>query len=481
MTSRAELNIRPPPDPETVAIADYVVDYVIESDLAFNTACYVLMDAIGCAFLALRFPDCCRLLGPVVPGTIVPLGVRVPGTRFVLDPVKGAFDIGILIRWLDYNDTWLAAEWGHPSDNLGGILATADFVSRQNLAMGKPPLTMGEVLTAMIKAHEIQGVMALENSFNRVGLDHVALVKLATAAVTARLMGGCREEIVNAVSQVWIDGQSLRTYRHAPNTGPRKSWAAGDATSRGVWLALISIGGEEGYPSALSAGKWGFYDVSYRGDRFSLPRPYGAYVMENILFKVAFPAEFHAQTAVECALILHPHVRDRLDSIRRIVITTQEPAIRIISKKGPLHNPADRDHCLQYMTAIGLIFGELNAGHYRDDVASDPRINQLREKMEVIEDPDFSRDYLDPAKRSIANAVQLFYTDGSHTEKVTVEYPLGHPRRREEALPLLVNKCRENLGESLSVGQAAAFTDLCLDRKRLEAMAVNEFMELLVV
>jgi 2-methylcitrate dehydratase len=480
MTSHAELNIRPPPDGEIAAIADYVTEYVIESDLAFNTACYVLMDAIGCAFLALRFPECIRLLGPVVPGTHVPGGARVPGTRFVLDPVKCAFDIGILVRWLDYNDTWLAAEWGHPSDNLGGILAAADFVSRRNLAKGKPPLSMGDVLTAMIKAHEIQGVMALENSFNRVGLDHVALVKLATAAVTTRLLGGGREEVVNAVSQVWIDGQSLRTYRHAPNTGPRKSWAAGDATSRGVWLALISAGGEEGYPSALSAGRWGFYDASFRSNRFILPRPYGTYVMENILFKVAFPAEFHAQTAVECAFILHPRVSEVLDSIRRIVISTQEPAIRIISKRGPLYNRADRDHCLQYMTAIGLIYGELNACHYCDDIAADPRIDTLREKMEVIEEPCFTRDYLDPAKRSIANAVQIFFADGSQTEKVAVEYPMGHPRRREEALPMLVEKCRVNLGDRLSPGGAAAFMDLCLDRKRLESTAVNAFMEMLV-
>jgi 2-methylcitrate dehydratase len=481
MTSREDLNIRPAPDREIVAIADYVADFVVESDMAYETACYVLMDAIGCAFLALGFPDCRRLLGPVVPGTIVPFGARVPGTSFILDPVKGAFDIGILVRWLDYNDTWLAAEWGHPSDNLGGILATADFISRQREALGNPPLTMGDVLSAMIKAHEIQGIMALENSFNRVGLDHVALVKLATAAVTTRMVGGGREEIVNAVSQVWVDGQSLRAYRHAPNTGPRKSWAAGDATSRGVWLALISVAGEGGYPSALTADKWGFYDVSFGGGRFSLPRPYGSYVMENILFKVAFPAEFHGQTAVECTLILHPLVRDRIDSIRRIVISTQEPAIRIISKRGPLYSVADRDHCLQYMTAVGLIYGELNSSHYRDEIASDPRIDSLREKMEVVEEPCYTRDYLDPAKRSIANAVQIFFTDGSHTDKVAVEYPIGHPLRRDEALPLLVKKCRENLGDRLSSTRAAAFIELCLDRERLESMAVNEFMDMLVV
>lgn len=481
MTTQADINIRPEPDREMTEIADYVVDYTIESEEAFETARYVLLDSIGCAILALRFPECARLLGPVVPGTVVPLGVRVPGTRLVLDPVKGAFDIGILVRWLDFNDTWLAAEWGHPSDNLGGILAVADYVSRRNLAAGTAPLTMGDVLTAMIKAHEIQGVMALENSFNRVGLDHVVLVKLATAAVASRLLGGGKEEIVNALSQVWVDGQSLRTYRHAPNTGPRKSWAAGDATSRGVRLALMAVEGEPGYPSALTAKTWGFYDVSFRGGRFTHPRPYGSYVMENVLFKVSFPAEFHAQTAVDCALRLHPEVTGRLDRISRVVIATQESAVRIISKTGPLHNPADRDHCLQYMAAIGLIYGELTAGHYGDAVAADPRIDPLREKMEVVEEPRYSRDYLDPDKRSIANSLQVFFSDGSSTEKVEVEYPIGHRRRRGEALPLLVGKCRDNLSTRLPAGPAEAVIDLCLDRQRLALMPVNEFMAMLGV
>jgi 2-methylcitrate dehydratase len=481
VSGREERNIRPAPDREMAAIADYVTDYVPGSDLAFEMARYVLMDSIGCLFLALRFTDCTRLLGPIVPGTTVPLGVRVPGTPFVLDPVKGAFDIGSMVRWLDYNDTWLAAEWGHPSDNLGGILATADYVSRRNLAVGMAPLTMGDILSSMIKAHEIQGVMALGNSFNRVGLDHVLLVKLSTAAVATRLLGGGREDIINSVSHAWVDGQSLRTYRHAPNTGPRKSWAAGDATSRGVCLALLAMSGEPGFPSALSAEKWGFYDASFRGGRFTLARPYGSYVMENILFKVSFPAEFHAQTAVECALILHPRVREKLDRVKRIVITTQEPAIRIISKSGPLYNPADRDHCLQYMTAVGLIYGRLTAEHYGDAIAADPRIDLLREKMEVEEDPSYTRDYLDPEKRSIANAVQVFFEDGDCTERVEVEYPRGHRRRRGEALPLLVSKCRENLGMRFSTEQAEAFTDLCLDGERLERMAVNEFMEMLVV
>lgn len=481
MTTQADENIRPEFDHEMVAIADYVSADVIASDEAFATAGYVLLDAIGCALLALRFPECTRLLGPLVPGTVVPHGVRVPGTSFCLDPVKGAFDIGTLIRWLDYNDTWLAAEWGHPSDNLGAILAIGDFVSRRNQAQGKAPLCMDAVLTATIKAHEIQGVMALENSFNRVGLDHVVLVKLASAAVATRLLGGGRKEIVNALSQVWVDGQSLRTYRHAPNTGARKSWAAGDATSRGVRLALLAMQGEPGYPSALSAQGWGFYDVSFQGEKFKLARPYGSYVMENVLFKVAFPAEFHAQTAVECAFQLHPQVAKRLEQIERIVIETQEPAIRIISKSGPLHNPADRDHCLQYMTAIGLIFGQLTADHYRDAVASDPRIDRLRERMEVHEEPRFSRDYLDPEKRSIANAVQVFFTDGSATQRVEVEYPLGHRRRRSEALPLLKEKARANMTNCLPAARVEALIELCLDRSRLALMPVNDFMELLVI
>lgn len=481
MTSTADVNVRPAPDREMADIADYVKDYVIESDEAYDTARYSLTDSLGCAMLALRYPACAKLLGPIVPGTVVPGGARVPGTQFELDPVTAAFDIGILIRWLDFNDTWLAAEWGHPSDNLGGILAVADYISRRRCASGKGVLTMRDVLTALVKAHEIQGVMALENSFNRVGLDHVVLVKLATAAVVTCLLGGGKEEIINAVSQVWIDGQSLRTYRHAPNTGSRKSWAAGDATSRGVQLAFMTMRGEMGYPSALSAKTWGFYDVSFKGERFRFQRPYGSYVMENVLFKISFPAEFHAQTAVECALQLHDQVKGRLDEIERIVIATQESAARIISKTGPLYNPADRDHCIQYMTAIGLIFGELTADHYEDAVAIDPRIDRLREKMEVIEDQRYSHDYLDPEKRSIANAVQVFFKDGSSTKRVEVEYPIGHRRRRHEGIPLLVEKCRENLAARLPAGRVAAIMGLCLDRQRLEGTPVHEFMEMFVI
>jgi 2-methylcitrate dehydratase len=476
----ADENIRPEPDIELTDIADYVLDYRIDSTEAYTTARHCLLDALGCAMLALRYPACVKLLGPVVPGTVVPGGARVPGTPFVLDPVQAAFDLGAMIRWLDYNDTWLAAEWGHPSDNLGGILAVADFVSHRNLAAGRAPLTMRELLTAMFQAHEIQGCLALENAFNRVGLDHVVLVKVASTALATQLLGGGREQIVDALSQAWIDGQSLRTYRHAPNTGPRKSWAAGDATSRAVRLALLTLAGEPGCPSALSAPSWGFCDAVFGGKRLRFQRPYESYVMENVLFKIAFPAEFHAQTAVEAAFALHPQVRDRLDDIDQVVLHTQESAVRIISKRGPLHNPADRDHCLQYMVAVGLLFGELTADHYEDEVACDPRIDALRAKMEVVEDTRYSRDYLAPDKRSIANAVQVFFRDGSQTEKVAVEYPLGHRRRRAEGLPLLIEKCRNNLATRFPRRRAEALVDLCLDRERLEGMAVQEFVDLWV-
>jgi 2-methylcitrate dehydratase len=476
---RADSNIRPAADAEMVAVADYVSDYQTEEHEAYDTARYCLMDSLGCAMLALRYPECVRHLGPIVPGTRVPNGVPVPGTQHVLDPVKAAFDIGTLIRWLDFNDTWLAAEWGHPSDNLGAILACADYVSRQRVAGGQPPLTVRDVLTAMIKAHEIQGVMALENSFNRVGLDHVVLVKVASTAVATQILGGKKSHIVDALSQAWVDGQPLRTYRHSPNTGPRKSWAAGDATSRAVRLALITLRGETGCPSALTAKTWGFYDVSFKGNRFKFQRPYGSYVMEHVLFKISFPAEFHAQTAVECAVKLHPQVKGRLDDIERIALTTHESALRIISKTGPLHNYADRDHCLQYMVAIGLIHGGLNADHYEDRAAADPRIDALRGKMEVVEDTRYSRDYLDPDKRAIANAVQIFFKDGSKTEKVEVEYPIGHRRRRAEGIPLLVEKFRSNFLAHLPPRQAEPLIDLCLDAGRLDATPVHEFLDMM--
>jgi len=476
-----EANVRPDPDRELVDIADYVCDYQVQSDEALDTARNCLMDSLGCALLALQYPECTKHLGPIVPGTLVPNGARVPGTQFQLDPVKAAWDIGALVRWLDFNDTWLAAEWGHPSDNLGAILGLSDWLSRKAVSEGEDPLTVGDVLNYMVKAHEIQGVLALENSFNRVGLDHVVLVKVASAAVAAHMLGASREQVIDALSQAWVDGQSLRTYRHAPNTGSRKSWAAGDASSRGVRLAMMVQKGEMGLPSVLTAPKWGFYDVLFRGNPFAFQRPYGSYVMEQILFKISFPAEFHAQTAVECALILHPQVIGRLDEIDRIELTTQESAIRIISKEGPLYNPADRDHCLQYMVAVGLIFGELTADHYEDEIAADPRIDTLRDKMAVREDERFTREYLDPDKRSIGNAVQVFFKDGTSTDLVAIDYPIGHRRRRAEGIPVLERKFLDALHTRFPKAQARRIYDLCLDAERLAATPVNKFMDLFVI
>ncbi len=482
MSANVDLNQRPEPDKELVDIANYVMDYAIDSAEAYDTARNCLMDTLGCGFLALRFPECTKLLGPLVEGTVVPHGARVPGTRFQLDPVKAAWDIGCIIRWLDYNDTWLAAEWGHPSDNLGGILAVADHLSRKAVASGGTPLTMRDVLTAMIKAHEIQGVLALENSFNRVGLCHVLLVRVATTAVVTRMLGGTREQVIDALSQAWLDGSSLRTYRHAPNAGPRKSWAAGDATSRGVRLAELTLRGEIGYPGVLTAPQWGFYDVSFKGNRFKFQRDYGSYVMENILFKISFPAEFHSQTAAEAAVKLHPQVKDRLDKIERIVIHTHESAIRIISKVGPLNNPADRDHCLQYMTAVPLAFGNLIAEHYEDEFhQANPIIDTLRDRMEIHEEPRYTNEYLEPEKRSIANSLQVFFQDGSCTDRVEIEYPVGHRRRREEGIPLLEAKFKNNLATRFPARRCRTIFDLCKDQQQLEKMPVNEFMDLLAI
>ena len=480
MSARSS-NVRPRPDQVLVDIVDYVTQYRIVSKEAYATARYCLLDTLGCGFEALAYPACTKLMGPIVPGTIVPHGAKVPGTSFQLDPVQAAFNIGTMIRWLDFNDTWLAAEWGHPSDNLGGILAMADWVSRNNVATGRAPLTVRAVLTAMIKAHEIQGVIGLENSFNRVGLDHVVLVKVATTAVVARMLGLSRDKVINAVSLAWLDGQPLRTYRQSPNTGSRKSWAAGDATSRGVRLALIARTGEMGYPSVLTARTWGFYDVLFKGRPFKIRRPYASYVMENVLFKISFPAEFHAQTAVECAMQLHPLVRDRLADIARITIRTHESAIRIIDKKGPLDNPADRDHCLQYMIAVPLIHGRLTAQDYEDNVARDPRIDALRAKMVCVEDRGFSKDYLDPDKRSIANAITIRFRDGSGPREVAVEYPIGHRRRRKEGIPMLVEKFGANLARRFPEKQRAAIFDVALDAKRLSALPVHEFVDMMVI
>lgn len=461
-------------------ITEYVLHKDITSDEAYTTARYVLMDTLGCGILALNYPECTKLLGPHVPGTIVPNGARVPGTPYVLDPVKGAFDIGVMVRWLDYNDTWLAAEWGHPSDNLGGILAVADYVSRERIAKGKDPLTMDYVLKMMIKAHEIQGVLALDNSLNRVGLDHVFFVKIASTAVVTEMLGGGRDEINNALSNAWIDNSSLRTYRHAPNTGSRKSWAAGDATSRAVFLGQMAMKGEMGYPGALTTKQWGFQDVLFKGNEITLQRPLDTYVMENVLFKVAFPAEFHAQTAAEAGVVLHPEVKDRLDEIETITITTHESAIRIIDKTGPLHNPADRDHCLQYITAIALMKGDIVAQDYEDETAADPMIDRLREKMVVQENKQYTKDYLDPDKRSIANSVQVTFKDGSMTDDVEFEYPLGHRFRREEAYPQIIDKFKENIATHYAQKQQEAIEDACLNEDILNELTVNEFMDLFV-
>jgi 2-methylcitrate dehydratase len=471
---------RPPPDGALVAIADYARNFRVKSATAYDTARYCLMDTLACGFQALKYPACRKLLGPVVPGAVMPGGARVPGTSFELDPVQAAFDIGAMIRWLDFNDTWLAAEWGHPSDNLGGILAVSDYLARQAVMSGRAPPTVRELLAAMIKAHEIQGVLALENSFNRVGLDHVLLVRVASTAVVTSLLGGTQEQVVNAVSNAWIDGGALRTYRHAPNTGSRKSWAAGDATSRAVRLALIALTGEMGYPSALSAKTWGFSDVLFRGQPIVLPQPFGSYVMENVLFKISYPAEFHAQTAVEAAMTLHPQVAARLADIERVVIETQEPGVRIIDKVGPLANPADRDHCIQYMVAIPLIFGRLTAGDYEDTVARDPRIDALRARTQVRENPTFTREYYDPDKRYIGNAVQVFFRDGSASARVQVDYPIGHRKRRAEGMPVLVKKFETSVDAHFGPKQAERIKALFAAPKPLDAMPVNELVAALV-
>ncbi len=473
-------NVRPKPDKVLTLIADYATKFQIKSNEAYETARYCLMDTLGCGFEALEYPACTKLLGPIDPATVVPNGAKVPGTKFQLDPVQAAWNLGAMIRWLDFNDTWLAAEWGHPSDNLGGILMTADWLCRKK----DKQLIMRDVLTAMIKAHEIQGVIALENSFNRVGLDHVVLVKVASTAVVAQMLGCSYDEVVNAISQAWVDGQSLRTYRHTPNTGSRKSWAAGDATSRAVRLALISKTGEMGYPSVLTAKNWGFYDVLFKGKGFKFQRKFGSYVMEHVLFKISFPAEFHAQTAVECAMSIFQQMKSvgkTSDDIKKIRIRTHEAAIRIIDKKGPLANPADRDHCIQYMVAVPLIFGRLTAADYEDDVAKDKRIDALRAKMTCVEDRRFTRDYHDPKKRSIANALTVEFKDGSKLKEVVVEYPIGHKRRRAEGMPILVEKFKTNLARRFPEAQQNAILEVCMDADRLAAMPVDEFVELFAV
>lgn len=473
--------IRSRPDRVLTDIADYVTTHRIKSKQAYDTARLCLMDALGCGFEALAHPACNKLVGPVVPGAVLPRGARVPGTQFQLDPVTAAFNITCMIRWLDFNDHFSAAEGGHPSDNVGGILAAADWLSRCRMREGKSPLVVRDVLTAMIKAYEIQGVIGLENSFQRVGLDHVVLVKVASTAVITQLLGGTHEEVVNAVSNAWVDGQPLRVYRQSGNTGSRKSWAAADAVSRAVRFALMALRGEMGYLTALSAKTWGFYDVLFKGKPFKLTQPYDSYVMENVRFKISFPAEANGLTAAECAVKLHAQVRNRIDAIKKVVITTQGKAIRIIDKKGPLNNPADRDHCIQYIVAIVLLKGNLTAEHYEDHVAADPRIDHLRAKMVCVENKQWSRDVFDPRKRSVANAVQVFFEDGTKTEKVAIEYPIGDRHRRKESLPLLEEKFKNNCRRRFPEKQFEAIFALCRDPKRLESTPVNEFTDLFVI
>jgi 2-methylcitrate dehydratase len=473
MTSNSSL--RPDPDPLLVDIAEYASSFNVSSELAYETAHYCLMDSLACAFQALAYPACTKLLGPVVPGAVLSGGARVPGTAYELDPINAAFNIGTMVRWLDFNDTWLAAEWSHPSDNLGGILAVADYLSRAGQS-----LTVRDVLTCMVKAHEIQGVLALNNSFNRVGLDHVLLVRVASTAVLTAMLGGTRPQIINALSNAWIDGGALRTYRHAPNTGSRKSWAAGDATSRAVRHAFFALKGEMGYPSALSATTWGFQDVLFKGKPIVLAQPLGSYVMENVLFKISFPAEFHAQTAVEAAMTLHSEVKDKLDSIERVVIETQEPGVRIIDKTGPLANPADRDHCIQYMVAIPLLFGRLTAADYEDNVASDPRVDALRAKMQVRENSTFTEEYYAADKRYIGNAVQVFFKDGSSSRRVRVDFPIGHRKRRAEGMPMLVNKFETSTAAHFRAKQTDSIQAMFADPRVLQTMAVSDFLAKLV-
>jgi 2-methylcitrate dehydratase len=472
---------RPEPDRLFQEIADYVLGDACEHPEALRTARLCLLDSLGCALQALQYPACTKLLGPIVPGLGGSGGSRVPGTSYELDPVRAAFNIGAMIRWLDFNDTWLAAEWGHPSDNLGAILTIADYLGGRQSNSPREPMTLKQVFAAMVQAHEIQGVLSLSHSFNRVGLDHVLLVRVASTAVATRLLGGTREEIINAISHAFLDGGALRAYRHAPNTGSRKSWAAADATSRGVFHAFQAVRGEMGYPTALTAKDWGFQDVLFRGQSIALAQPLGSYVMRNVLFKISFPAEFHAQTAVEAAIQLHPAIAGRLDKITRIIIETQESGKRIIDKSGPLFNPADRDHCIQYMVAVPLIRGNLAAEDYEDEAAGDPLIDELRSKMEVKEDPRFTRDYLDPEKRSIGNSIQVFFSDGSSTGKAIVEYPIGHPRRRAEGEPLLLAKFERNLRSRIAPKNADRVLSILKDQQAAETTSVNDLLDLLVV
>ena len=474
-------NLRPEPDKVLADIADYADRYRVGSKLARETARLCLIDSLSCAFEALGYPACTKLLGPVVAGTIVPHGARVPGTTYVLDPVAATFNLGALVRWLDFNDAFYGETVIHPSDTISAVLMTADHLSRARVACGKAPLAMRDVLESTVKAYEIMGELALENGFGAVGLDHTILVKIAVTAVVTKLLGGTREEIVNAVSNAWIDGHALATFRRRPNTGSRKSWAAGDAASRGVWLALQAVKGEMGYPSALTARTWGFYDALFDGRRFRFQRPYTSYVIENVLFKIPYPTAFHGQSGVEAAIKLHPLVKDRLDDIRRVEVRCHNSTMVILDKTGPLHNPADRDHCMQYMMAVGMIYGTMTAEHYEDHVAADPRIDALRAKMKLAESRQYEREYHDPARRTNANSIQVFFKDGTKTPLSEVLYPLGHRRRRNEAIPVLMGKFEASVVRVFAPKRRDAILAACRDPQRLEAQPVNEFIDLLAV
>lgn len=480
MTS-TQSNVRPAPDTVLVQIADYVDGYKVKSGLAWETARLTLIDTLGCGFEALAYPACTKLLGPVVPATIVPNGARVPGTPFVLDPERAALNCGALFRWLDFNDAFYGATVIHPSDTYGAILPLADWLSRTRASQRKAPLLVRDVLEAGIKAYEVMGGLALENGYTAVGLDHTILVKIAVTAVATRMLGGSRQEIMDAVSNAWLDGHALAAFRRKPNTGSRKSWAAADAASRGVRLALMTMRGEMGYPAPLTAKRWGFYDVLFKGKKFRFQRPFGSYVMENTLFKIPYPTAFHGQSAVEAAIRLHPLVNNRLDDIKRIDVRCHNSSMTILDKTGPLYNPADRDHCMQYMIAVGMIYGEMTAEHYEDHVAADPRIDRLRAKMRLAESKQYEREYHDPAKRTNANSIQVHFTDGSKAPLSEVLYPLGHRRRRKEGIPHVMAKFEKNVARVFAPRQRDRILAACLDQKRLEAMPVHEFADLLVI
>jgi len=473
-------NQRSEPDTAIVEMVDYVDGYKVDTKRAFEAAYHCLVDSLGCAFMAFAYPECTKLLGPIVPGTVVPNGARVPGTPYVMDPVQAAFNMGTLVRWLEFNDATWGETVSHPSDTLVTLLVVADWVSRNRVAQRKPPVLMRDVLELGIKAYELQGQLGILNPFRRVGLDHTIVVKIASTATVAKLLGCTRDEIFNALSNAWIDGHALATFRSEFNTGSRKSWAGGDAAARGVWLALLALKGEMGYPSALTAKTWGFYDVLLKGKALQLQQPYGTYIVENILFKVPSPTAFHAQTAVEAGIRLHPDVKDRLDEITKVEIWSHASSLMILDKTGPLHNPADRDHCLQYTVAVPLIFGHLTPEDYEDGFAADPRIDALRSKMVVVEDPSYTRGYTDPAIRSNAHAVRVHFRDGTSTRRVEVVFSCGHPSRRDVGIPFVFEKFNKGLAEVFAEKQRKAIQQAFADVETLLATPVNEIMDLML-